>query len=362
MKGSAVRDIYEAYTRKHTDRGVANREFAKQVMNLVETKKIGINDLSFKELWEGLVVSQNLEEALTSSAFPNISSQIISTVMIEAYNLYPKIGLGMVRVVPSRLKVSRVVGWKAIGTISQVTEGEDFNEIIPPDEKYVLIPNYKYGGLLSLTKEDIFFDRTGQLVDRARGIGEEAARFQEQLILEGMIDKNGTVYNKGQMYPTNNSKTNYHSGAASALGTTSWETTYIALLKKVDEQGKFIWVNSDRPTLMVPPALYPQAFKLKNNEYGPTGTARGNDVNPAMNMFDIAVNPYLTAVSSTAWLYGAFKRQFRWEEVWPIETFSRVGQDSEDGFKRDVIQQFKASLYGGIGADDFKYVEYNAGA
>ncbi len=365
MKAYAIRDIYESFNRKHNagdtvgGRATANREFSKAVMGLVEAKKVTAADFSFKELFEALVTSQNLEEALTSSAFPNISSQIISSVMIEAYQLWPKLGLSMVRVVPSRLKTSLVVGWKSIGVIREVKESEDYLENTPPDEKSVSIPNFKYGGLMSLTKEDIFFDRTGELVNRARGIGEEAARFQDQLIMEGMFDKNSNVYNKGQLFPSNNSKTNYHSGAGSVLSTNGFEASYIALLKKVDETSRKIWVMSDKMQLMCPPDLEPQAFKLKNNQYGPANTALGNDVNFAMNKFDIVVNPYMT--STTAWLLGAFKRQFRWEEVWPVETFSRVGQDSEDGFKRDVIQQFKCSLYGGVGADDFKYVEYNAG-
>lgn len=362
MKGFAVRDLYESFARANNaeqsdqHRRIANKLFAAKVIGLVEAKKLSYADFSFKELWEALVVSQGLEENLVSSAFPNISGQIISNVMIEGYNLFPKEGLKLVRVVPSKLKTSLVAGWTAIGTIREVREKEDYLEVIPPDEKTVRIVNKKYGGLISLTKEDIFFDRTGELINRARSIGEEGARFQDQLIMEGVIDKNGTVYDKGILYESDQS--NVNTGAASALGTTGFENCYINLLNKTDEQSKKIWVLSDKLQLMCAPALLPTAWKLQNNEYGPQGTAN-LDKNFAQGKFDIIVNPYQT--TTTRWHMGSFKRQFRWEEVWPIETFMRVGPDSEDGFKKDVIQSHKISLYGGVGADDFRYVEQNNG-
>lgn len=361
MKGFAVRDLYESFARVNNaeqseqQRRTVNKAFAAKVMGLVETKKVSISDFSFKELYEALVESQGLEENLVSSAFPNISGQIISSVMIEGYNLWNKAGLSLVRVVPSKMKVSLVAGWTAIGVIREVKERADYLEIVPPDEKTVQIVNRKYGGLLSLTKEDLFFDRTGELVNRARGIGEETARFQDQLILEGVIDKNSVVYNKGQLYKSDSSNANYNSGAGTVLGSTAFEAGYIKLLKKTDEQSKKIWVLSDRMQIMVPPDLAPSADKLKENQYEVAGTAMSTTANFARNKFDIVVNPYQTV--TTRWHMGAFKRQFRWEEVWPFETFLRVGPDTEDGHKKDVIQSHKASIYGGVGADDVKYVE-----
>ena len=366
MKGHAVRDLYESFKRSYTDIKVANSAFTDKVVGLMKKDsngkaQISQRDMSFKDLWEALVVSQDLEENLTSSAFPSISSEIISSAMIEAYQEWPKVGLGLVRVVPSKLKVSLVPGWKAIGTIRQVTEKEDYIEVIPPDEKTVTIKNSKYGGLLSLTKEDIFFDRTGQLIDRAREIGMEAARFQDQLIMEGVIDKNATVYTPSTgvtaLYASGNS--NLNTGAGSVLGSAGFEASYIKLLKKTDEQSKKIWVLSDVMQVMVPPDLWPTADKLLRNEYEVAGTAMSTTANFARGKFMPIVNPYQTV--TTRWHMGNFKKQFRWEEVWPLETYSRVGQDSEDGFKRDVIQSYKCSLFGGVGADDFKYVEQNNG-
>jgi len=105
--------------------------------------------------------------------------------------------------------------------------------------------------------------------------------------------------------------------------------------------------------MIVGSTLLATAEKLAKNEHGDIGTAN-LDVNLAQGQFDTMVNPYLPSTSS--WWYGAFNRQFRWEEVWPLEVFTRTGQDTEDGFNADVIQQFKLSFYGGAGAADYRYV------
>lgn len=363
MKLFAVRDLYESFARANNaersdaDRRKTNKAFTAKVMGLVKEKKLKIEDFSFRDLWEGLVVGQDLEEVAVSSAFPNITGQLLSQAMIEGYDAYPTTADALVRTVGSKLKVETSAGWTPIGTIREVKERADYLEIDAPDEKIVLTPNKKYGGVISLTREAITFDQTARLVNEARDIGSEGRRFREQLILEGVIDKNSTVYNKTTLYSAGNG--NLLTGAGSVLGTAGFEADYIAMMKKTDERGKKIWVAGTMPTMMVPPELYPMAFKLKNNEYGPTGTALGNDKNFAFNKFDIVVNPYQTV--ATRWHLGNFKRQFVWFEVWPLETFYRTGQDSDDGFERDIVLQAKCSFYGGIGALDTKYVDQNNG-
>lgn len=368
MKGLQIRDVWESFDHKfnasETPKGrrVAAREFAGTIMKLLEEKKIGWGDISFKELHEGLVKSQDLEEAYDSSAMPVVLSQLISKKIIDAYQAYPQNGLKLVTVVPSSLKEEKVVGWTSVGQLSEVKERDAYEEKTPPDEKYVSILNKKYGAILSVTEEVIKFDQTSQFLSRAAMIGERGAQFLDKLIMRGLIDADSNVYNKGQLYKTDNSNSNYLSGATTALGSAAWETAHFSLHEKTDETGEPIWVASDRPILMCSPRNVPMAMKLRNGEYGNIGTAN-LDVNVAQNMFDIIENPYFANLTTTtAWLYGSFKRQFQYNEIFPLQVFNRSGQDTEDGFKRDIVQQFKVRLYGGIGATDTKYVIYNAGA
>ena len=346
-------NLAEAYENKEGDRRANYAEMGKRIKSLIESKKIDVNRISFKGLWEHLVERRHLSENLTSSAFPVIAGEIISQVIIDAYTAFPKFGDRLVKTVPSKVKESKVAGWKAIGIIKEVREREPYSQVTPPDQKYVRIPSKKYGGLLDLTKETLFFDQTGELLEKARGLGEEGARFREELIMNTIIDKLSTSLDLGELYSSGNSNLK----TANPLGTTGWQNVHVALLEKKDEQDKPIWVMGDRPIMVIPANLWPTAQKLAQNERGDLGTAN-LDVNLARNMFDIVINPYLAA-GSTTWWYGGFTRQFRWEEIWPLETYSRVGQDTEEGFNKDVIQQFKVSFYGGCGAADTRYVYEN---
>lgn len=353
-------NLVEAYEKKHNPSGtsagarVAHQEMAKDIKKLVEAKKVDPSKISLKALWENMVTKKNLEENISSSGFPTIAGEIISSVIIAAYQAFPKAGDRLVRTVPSKLKVSNIAGWKAIGKISALNERQPYGQVTPPDEKTVTIKNQKYGGVLDLTKESIFFDQTGELMNNARGLGEEGARFRDELIMNCVCNVNADALSGGDLYTVGNDNLI----TSNPLGTTGWENAHVELLdKKDDTTGKPIWVFGEKPIMIVPSGLYPTAWKLQMNEYSPLGTAN-LDKNMAQNMFDIVVNPYL-AKASTDWWYGGFNRQFRWEEIWPLEVFTRVGQDTSEGFGQDIVQQFKVSFYGGCGAVDTRYVLEN---
>lgn len=360
-----MRELLEqisAYEKKYNPDGTvqgartAHRMVAEDLKKLIEAKKLDPARISLKALWEATVEKKDLSENISSSGFPTIAGEIISSVIIAAYQAFPKAGDRLVRTVPSRLKESKIAGWKAIGKISALNERQPYGQVLPPDEKTATIKNQKYGGVLDLTKEAIFFDQTGQLMDDARQLGEEGARFRDEIIMNTVCDVLGQSLSGGVLY----SAGNVNLITSNPLGTTGWENAHIELLDKKDDQtGKPIWVFGEKPIMIVPSGLYPKAWKLQNNETGDLGTAN-RDKNMAQNMFDLVVNPYLQKVS-TDWWYGGFNRQFRWEEVWPLEVFTRVGQDTSEGFGQDIIQQFKVSLYGGCGAADTRYVlESNA--
>ncbi len=372
MKGLAIRDVWESFDRKFNasdsrkGRALANREFAGKIKELMEAKKLDYRDFSFKELWENLVVSQDLTEAYDSSGMPNILANLISKKIIDAYEAYPQNGLKLVSVVPSSLKEELVVGWTALGQLSEVKEGDEYEENIPPDEKFVKIVHKKYGKLVSVTEETIKFDQTQQFLNRCNMIGSRGAQFLDKTIMRGVIDYSSNVYNKGALYDTASSTGgtygNAWTGADTALGTTGWEKAHFTLHERTDEQGEPIWVAGDRPYLMVPPRKVPTAIKLRQGDYGNIGTAN-LDVNVAQNMFDIIENVYYSSLTTTTvWHYGAFNRQFQWDEIFPLQVFTRSGQQTEEGFKRDIVQQFKVRLYGGIGATDYRFVNQMAGA
>jgi hypothetical protein len=355
-----IKELVEAFNRKFNPAGTpsgrkaVHKELAEAVRNAVKSKKLNAEDVSFRHLFEALVRDQELEENIVSSAFPTIAGELISSKMIEGYEMWPDQVSALFEEVPTKLKVSQIVGWTNVTGVERVNERQDYPQLKPPTEKAKEIRNYKYGGLLDLTKEAIFFDQTAELLNQARKVGEAARRKRMRLMWDAIVDANATAYDGGDLYSAGNGNVQ----TSNALGgETSWETVRAKLMAQTDENGEPIWVFGDRPVMIVPSGLLATAEKLQKNDTGPMGTAN-LDVNLAKGQFDIIVNPYLTA-NSTTWWYGAPRRQFRWERVWPFEIFTRVGQDTEEGFKADVIQQFKASFYGGAGAVDTKFVIQN---
>lgn len=319
-----------------------------------------VQRVNWRNLFEKLVVEQDLEENLTSSAFPVIAGEMISAVMVDGYESFPKNGKMMVRTVPSKRKVSQIAGWTAIGRIASVNERESFPEINPPQEKWFAINNKKYGAKITLTKEDIFFDQTGELINRARQVGEEAARAEDEIILDGVTGRASDAFNPSGAAATLYSAGNNNLITTNSLGTAGWENTDVKLTQQVDDNtGKPIWVFGDRPVMIVPAALKHTAWKLRNNDRGELGSAN-LDRNPAQNAFEFIVDPYAT--DATTWYYGSPMRQFRWEEIWPVEVVTRVGADTKDGFDADIVQQFRVSFYGGVGAVDTRYVIKNTAA
>jgi len=172
-----MRELLEqisAYEKKYNPEGTvqgaraAHRMVAEDLKKLIEAKKLDPARISLKTLWEATVEKKDLSENISSSGFPTIAGEIISSVIIAAYQAFPKAGDRLVRTVPSRLKESKIAGWKAIGKISALNERQPYGQVLPPDEKTATIKNQKYGGVLDLTKEAIFFDQTGQLMDDAQ--------------------------------------------------------------------------------------------------------------------------------------------------------------------------------------------------
>jgi len=358
-----VIELVESFKKKFNPSGTregsraVNREIGLAVSKLVESKKLDPNQVSFRHLYESLVGrhEEHLEEGnIVSSAFPTIAGSLISSKMIEGYTMWPDETGRLVEVVPSKLKTSNIVGWTNVTGVERVNERQDYPQLKPPSEKAKTINNYKYGGLLDLTKEAIFFDQTGELLRQAKQVGEAARRKRMRLIWDAVVDANATAYSGADLYASGNGNVQTSNPLG---GASSWETVRAKLMAQTDENGDPIWVFGDRPIMIVPSGLLATAEKLQKNPTGDLGTAN-LDVNLAQGQFDIIVNPYLSA-SSTTWWYGAPNRQFRWEDVWPFEVYTRVGQDTEEGFKADVIQQFKASFFGGVGAVDTKFVIQN---
>lgn len=361
-----IRELWESIAHKHNaeqdsaHRKMAAEEFKTKYMSLLTDKKISWNDVSFKSLWEGLVVSQDLEEDINTSAFPLLTSTLIRTTVMKGYDSVPDFVDQLTTTVQTNASEVVSHGWGPMSDLYEVKEGDEYRQL-SYGEKEVRVKPKKYGGLISVTEEAVLQDTTGQILAEATRVGERGKKFKNKLALKAAVDRDANIYDGAELYKSDDANDNYLAGADSALGTTGWENADAKLNQQEDSDDEPIDVQSTKPILMVPPRLKGQALKLKNGDFSGIGTAN-LDPNIAKDQFDIIVNPYFADYkTTTAWLYGNFKSQFLYAEVWPIQVTNHNGRDTEQGFYRDIIQTVKVRLKGGIGAIDTKFVIKSAG-
>lgn len=120
-------------------------------------------------------------------------------------------------------------------------------------------------------------------------------------------------------------------------------------------------------TLLVSPAKYATARNIVFGDQLRTGDGAsmtnafsyGNPVSGFIT--SVETSPYIGEVNADDYYIGNFKKQFVWTEIWPLRTAVQ-GEDSQDGFDRDIVFKIKASVYGGMSALDSRYVTKVDGA
>ena len=96
-----------------------------------------------------------------TSLFQVITGELIARKVNEGYEDETGfIGDKLVTVLPSRLRSSKIAGFRALAGPTEVAEGESYQESTF-EEKYVTTLESKQGRILSINEELIAFDQTG---------------------------------------------------------------------------------------------------------------------------------------------------------------------------------------------------------
>jgi len=343
----ALRDLIES----QSEQGVID-----VIRETLESGKLKAEDYSIREIWDATEGDKAVQEAVSSDMFPKITGELINRKIIEAYNNVDTIGDKLVTTTKSNMEIETYAGFDEVEMPEKVLQGGAYNDS-DMGEKYVTIPHAKYGRLLSVTEEMIYFDKTGQILMRANRIGMKAAQYKEQLIVEGVQDVNSNVFRPSgvaaDMYRTADSGTlRTNSKASNPFGEAGLTEALKLVHNQKDENGNFILVNMNQIVGLLPYDLWTEALQMLKSTLVPEGNE--NAVNVFKNMFTPLTSPYITAQSASTWFLGDFKQDFVWSEVWPLQTFSaKAGHEQE--FERDIKARFKVRFYGQVGAIDSKY-------
>jgi len=360
---------------------MGEKKFAVRVVNLISEGKINAENFSLKALHEAmgkpnLHVAQMIEsrttteaeffEALDSTAFPKITGALINKVVQDAYDKEYGIGDQLVTKIASSQRDETIVGFAEDNTLEEVPENMPYQEGAIT-EKYHNIRNRKFGRIVSLSEEMVKFDQTGQMITRAKRVGEAAKAKKESIIMNAVLEiADSGLYaswRPGGTSTTLYSATSndpYSTGTLDNLGSeTLLDETDITVI--IGMAGQFQDENGDPiawtpKTILVPMALDGLARQVAYGKFAKFATGPSAVPNPYAGMMNVLASSYVDQLkSATAWFMGDFEKEFVYTEVFPLQVFqAKAGNEQE--FERDTIFRYKARLMGGCGAVTNRYV------
>jgi len=210
----------------------------------------------------------------------------------------------------------------------------------------------KRGAIVPVTKEAIFFDRTGLVLQRAGEVGHTLGLDKEKRILAEVVGLN-TTYKRngaaavGPYAAAADNRPWVNVVASNAL--VDWTDIDAAeqAFAAMNDPDTGNAIDNTGKTLLVPSALVGTAMRILN------ATEVRHGTNPvSVSSSPISGYSHLTSRqvhrltgSATTWFVGNFKKAFRYMQNWPIQVVQAPPNATEE-FNNDIVAQFKASERG----------------
>lgn len=346
------------------------------------------SDFSIRELAEGMVENgrewvQSLDpsrgvsvmesmSAVDTTAFSNITGQLLINEVMAAYESPAFTISQMFRTMNSRLSGEKIPGMAGIGDKSEsVSEGMPFPHA-GFGEDYIETPaTTKRGLIIPVTKEAIFFDRTGLLLENARSVGESLGISKEKRCADVLIGATNNYKWKGTSYNTYQASTpwiNLLAGAAYDL--VDWTDLDAAesLFDEMTDPNTGEPINIMTNMILASPARRHALNRITNAteirytaSSAPTETIAENPMRGYTGQTSKWLYSRLKASGLTAdqakatWFAGDPSKAFRYVENWPM-TVVQAPQNSEAEFNNDIVARFKASERGVAAVFDPRYM------
>jgi hypothetical protein len=306
--------------------------------------------------------------------FTNITGQIFFNYLKEAYEMEEFVFSKLVEIRQTDiLDLERIPGVSPIGDeFTVIPEGGEYPNF-GVTEDFIDIPyKQKRGGIVPVTKEAIFADRTGMLLERCRKLGWWLGWNREKRIIDALIDEGpgaksatlgGHRYRwRNQDYPTfGTPPTTPWTNVVSGNGLVSWvsiQTAWLTLAQITDPfTGEPILI---KPThLIVTPDLEATAWRILNatnvqthvGGYATSGNLQDihapSPVQAIFGNLQIASSRLLRVRSALAtdWWLTNPKKQVAYFAAWDVTT-EEAPANNADMWRRDIVFQFKASEMG----------------
>lgn len=309
---------------------------------------------------EGGYRIQESAELVDTSMFANIIGQVVYSSTLSGFNMPGLIGDQLCEVIQTQFSGERIPGVGRVGDdLDIVNEGQPYPNAVMGEEYIDTPETIKRGLILNVTREAIYFDRTGVLLSEANKLGQRVAVNREKRILD-VVTGIVTIFRR-----------NGASAVATYDSVNSVTSNAFADWTSVDAaQQKFNTMTDpitgepiaiDAIQVLVPKALETIGKRVQNATMTRQGTASGANqtyVNGTslQNAFELVTGQYVRqrTSSDSTWFAGDFKKAFVYMQNWPLQV-TQSSEDSEVGFTRDIVLRLKASERGAAGVRERLY-------
>ena len=354
----------------------------------IKAKELTPQEFSFEALFEacfgvstlrhcvrtGKLVNEvfmEAEGATSTASFQQISGQIVYSLVMQAYQSEDNVFSKIIPERQSPYSFEKVAGITPIGDEATVVkEGTDFPLAGVGETYQHFAETQKRGFKVALTREAVFFDRTGQLLDRARDVGAWLGVNREKRAIDCAIDEGGgavSAINGGHRYHfRGNSISTYGNDS----GNHNWDNLAAsnALVDWTDVDNvdqlfnEILDPDSREPVLITPKHLWcaksleQAALRIRNATeitvttpgYATSGNPTETKVaNPMGGKFDVITSRLFAQRLGidTSWFYGDLTKAFLYIVNWPMQV-KQLASGTQVEFDRDIAMQFRADERG----------------
>jgi len=345
--------------------------FEREMADLFADRSVSLSDFHVRPMFEAMVddghelVSnhyapnmsggyqvQEASDAVSTSMFPNIMGQYLFNAILRAYEAPEFIGDSLVSKMGTMLSGEKIPGISPIGDqVEVVNEGQPYPNAVFGENWIETPETIKRGLIVDVTKEAVFFDKTGLVLKRAGEVGQAIGLNREKRILDVVLGLVSTYKRNGgaveATYQSDNTVTTTPLTDYTSLDAA--DTKFSAMLDP--DTGEPIVLTPK--VLIVPPALRNTANRIKSAFMtNITNSSRETRVGSNSLNYDwkIITSPYVKqrTSSDTTWFYGDFDGAFVYSENWPMRV-EQENASSAQAFDRDIVQRYKASERGAAG-------------
>jgi hypothetical protein len=310
---------------------------------------------------------------VASSQFAKISGQLLYNAVMQGYEQEQFVVSSLIPSISTQFNGERIPGIGGLGDAGlTVDEGMPYPRA-GVAQTYIDTPaTTKRGVIVEVTKEAIFFDRTGLLERRCSAVGEAIGIGKEKRAINCLIDENSTDHRyrwRDVTIATYGDNSGSHSWDNLAASNALVDWTDIDAAEQLFSE--ILDPETGEPILISPSHV----FVTRQLLYTAKRVINATDIAVQTPGFATTGNPTETRVANpvenytivstaqlarqmatdTTWYLGDPRKAFAYMENWPL-TVVQAPANSEAEFTSDVVMRFKASERGAYATMDPRYM------